>query len=312
MEYNNKMISIVIIGKNEANNLPKLFNSLKGIIIDKEIIYVDSASTDNSLEISKKESDLVIELEDSVQLCAAAGRNIGTKYSIYEWVLYLDGDMELESEFIKFINSREFLNFDKSITGFMGYYNYIYTDGTNDKNRLLQSPNKEVDHFGGAVILKKKIVLQVGNWNPSVVANEEIDLYIRIQSLGYKVFGLDKKMVKHIAKKESNLNTLISLFIPQNRRFYGFGEVLVSQYKSKTLTNFILKGLYPFVYLIVLLLSMFNTSFLFILIILFVYISFKKKWYYNFIYMSDIIRGIAGVILYKEYIPKVKNYYKNA
>jgi len=46
------MISIVIIGKNEANNLPKLYKSLKGVKISKEIIYVDSASHDASVEIS--------------------------------------------------------------------------------------------------------------------------------------------------------------------------------------------------------------------------------------------------------------------
>jgi glycosyltransferase involved in cell wall biosynthesis len=304
------MISIVIIGKNEAKNLPKLYCSLKNIEVDHEIIYVDSASSDNSVELSKKECNQVIEIEDSPQLCAAAGRNIGTNYAKNNWILYLDGDMELESEFIGFLNSKEFLTFDKNIAGFIGYYDYIYSDGTNDPNRLLQPKDKITDHFGGAVMLQKDVVLDAGNWNPSVVANEEIDLYIRIQSLAYSVFGLDKKFVKHIAKKESNIKTLISLFIPQNRRFYGFGQVLVSQYKSKTLMKFISKRLYPFIYLLLLLLCTVNIGFLFVLIVLFVYISFKKRWYYNLIYISEIIRGVAGVILYKEYIPKVKGYYE--
>ena len=270
------MISIVIIGKNEANNLPTLYKSLESIQIKYELIYVDSASRDDSVNISIKYCDKMIELEDSEYLCASAGRNVGTNYVNHDWVVYLDGDMELHSEFIYFLNNKEFLNYDNDIAGFVGYYNYIYNDGTNDENRLLQPKNKIVDHFGGAVMLKKDIVLDAGNWNPSVVANEEIDLYIRIQSLGYSVFGIDKKFVNHIAKKESNIKTLISLFIPQNRRFYGFGQVLVSQYEAKTLLKFISKRIYPFIYLLGIIFSIINTIFLIALGGLAIYISIKK------------------------------------
>ena len=301
------MISIVIIGKNEAKNLPNLYRSLENIQIKHEIIYVDSASNDESVDISIKYCDKIIELEDSNYLCAAAGRNVGTKYAEYGWILYLDGDMELENEFIEFLNNKEFKKYDKEIAGFIGYYNYIYNDGFNDNNRLLQPKNKVVDHFGGAVMLKKEIVLKAGNWNPSVVANEEIDLYIRIQSLGYKVFGIDKKFVKHIAKKESNIKTLVSLFIPQNKRFYGFGQVIVSQYKSKTLSRFILKRVYPFAYLLVIILSILHIPFLIVLGIMAINVTIKKRWYYNIIYISEIIRGIFGILQYKKYEPKVKS-----
>jgi len=300
------MISIAIIGKNEAKNLSNLYKSLENIQIKHEIIYVDSASSDSSVDISTKYCDKVIVLEDSEYLCAAAGRSVGTKYAEYRWILYLDGDMELEDEFIEFLNNRKFEEYDKEIAGFIGYYNYVYNDGFNDKNRLIQPKNNVVDHFGGAVMLKKEIVLKSGNWNPSVAANEEIDLYIRMQSLGYKVFGVDKKFVNHIAKKESNIKTLISLFIPQNRRFYGFGQVLVSQYESKTLSKFFLKRIYPFVYLLVIMLSIIDVSFLMALGVLAIYVSIKKRWYYNLIYISEIVRGIFGIILYKKYEPKVK------
>ena len=101
----------MIIGKNEAKNLPNLYNSLKALEIEKDIIYVDSASSDESVSISNKYCNKVIELEYSKQLCAAAGRNIGTKYARYEWVLYLDGDMELEDDFIEFLNNMESVSY---------------------------------------------------------------------------------------------------------------------------------------------------------------------------------------------------------
>jgi hypothetical protein len=92
--------------------------------------------------------------------------------------------MELEADFVTFLNAHEFEQFDGNIAGFIGYYRYIYNDGSESENRLLQPKNKIVSHFGGAVLLQKEILLQAGNWNPSVVANEEIDLYVRIQNLG--------------------------------------------------------------------------------------------------------------------------------
>ena len=119
------MLSIVVIGKNEALNLENLYNSLFSMNISKKIIYVDSASDDNNVEISRQYCDKVVVLEKLEKLCATAGRYIGTQYGKYTWILYLDGDMELENELIEFLNNKYFEKFDTNISGFMGFYNYI-------------------------------------------------------------------------------------------------------------------------------------------------------------------------------------------
>lgn len=303
------MISIVIIGKNEASNLKILYNSINKINIAKEIIYVDSSSKDESVKISKEFCDNIFIIKESEQNCAAAGRNIGTLESSYGWILYLDGDMELEDEFIYFINSMQFLRYDKFIAGFIGYYKYYYCDGSNTSNVLLQPKNKIVSNIGGAVLLKKEIVIQSNNWNPSVVANEEIDLYMRIQNIGYKVFGLDQNMVKHIAKKESNFKTLLGLIYPMEKKYYGYGQALVSQYKYKTLLSFIKYKPYPILYLIFIVLSIFSLYSIIPLISLFSYITYTKKIHYNIIYITDIVRGVVGLLTYKNYLP-IWNKYK--
>lgn len=306
------MISIVIIGKNEADNLPNLYQSLCNVHLEKEILYIDSASTDNSVEISKKFCDKVCLIENSSQLCASAGRYVGTQEAQYDWILYLDGDMELETEFIDFLNSTDFLNYDSAIAGFIGYYTYLYNDLSSDTNRLLQPKNKIVPHFGGAVLLNKEVTLQAGNWNPSVIANEEIDLYVRIQNLGYSVFGLDKKMVKHIAKKVSNLDTLFELFWPKNNRYFGFGQVLVSQYKHQSLVKFIQIKPYSFVLLFLLIASFFLKTAIVLLSLFFIYVTLHKKWHYNLVYLSEIFRGFAGIFQYKKYEPKYTIFQKGS
>ena len=53
------MISFIIIGKNEGWRLEKCLQSIVSIvkqdkIVDYEIIYVDSRSTDDSIELAKQ------------------------------------------------------------------------------------------------------------------------------------------------------------------------------------------------------------------------------------------------------------------
>ena len=297
------MISIVIIGKNESKNLPALFASLKSIMIQKELIYVDSASDDDSVSVAKKHSDSIYEIELDSLNSASAGRYVGTLEAQYPWILYLDGDMVLNDDFISFINEKRFINDSK--IGYIGYYRYIYADKSTQDNVLLQERDAYVKHFGGAVFLKKDIVLESGNWNPSIVGNEEIDLYARIQRKGYKVFGLDMEMVDHQAKKISNIDTLKSLFFPVNKRFFGFGQVLASQWKSKNLLFFMKIHPYPFLMFIALLFLLFAVWYP--LVVLVVFITCKKRYYYNILYLSDIIKGFFGFITYKEYVPKYKD-----
>lgn len=298
-------ISIVVIGKNESKNLTNLYKSLQGIKLKSYIVYCDSHSSDNSVEISLKYADVVIELENSHKLCAAAGRAVGTMYAKNEWVLYLDGDMELESEFVEFLNERKYLNFSENICGFVGYYTYVYKDLSESKNVLLQRSDEVVRHFGGAVFLKKSAVLKSHNWNASVVANEEIDLHAKLIKNGYRVFGLDKKMVRHQAKKVSNLQTLKELFVPINKKYYGFGQMLFSQIKYKSFLSFLRLKPYPFLLFLFIILSFKFSIFYAFILGLFLYVSFKQKWYYNIIYISDIIRAVVGIFTYKNYEPKI-------
>lgn len=303
------MLSIAIIGKNEAEHLATLFDSLASIELTKEILYVDSASTDKSVEIAKKYANKVIVLEDSPQLCAAAGRYIASQQAEFDWILYLDGDMILEEDFIAFLNSKKFQTYPDKIAGFVGYYEYLYKDGTSQTNRLLQAPETITNHFGGAVMLKKAIVLEAGNWNPSVVANEEIDLYMKIKNLGADVYGLDRDFVKHHAKKVSNLDILYMLFYPKNRYFYGYGQVLVSQFLHNTLYKFILHKPYPFLYLLLFIFLAFSLWALVALVILFLFVSFTKKWHYNILYISDIFKGFIGIFTYKSFEPSILKVY---
>ena len=57
-------------------------------------------STDETIEIAKHYPINIVSLKPSWFLSAAAGRYIGTLYTHGDFVLFLDGDMELETEWL--------------------------------------------------------------------------------------------------------------------------------------------------------------------------------------------------------------------
>ncbi|MFO7951721.1 MAG: glycosyltransferase family 2 protein [Bacillota bacterium] len=96
-------LSVVVIGQNEAANLPRLFASLPGGK-DVEWLYIDSGSGDDSKAVAKSQGAGVFVVDQESVFGPGTGRYIGTLEARGEWILYLDGDMVLREEFLSFID----------------------------------------------------------------------------------------------------------------------------------------------------------------------------------------------------------------
>src|SRR5258708_35559821 len=95
-------VSIVVIGRNEGGRLVRCLESIQSMRAMPggiEIIYVDSASTDGSLERAAKFGVQIVSA-DSQYPCAAAARNIGWNLSKAPIVLFIDGDTVLDPNFV--------------------------------------------------------------------------------------------------------------------------------------------------------------------------------------------------------------------
>lgn len=244
-------VTICIIGRNEATNLPRLRSSLESVlkrIPETETIFVDSASTDASVAVARACFDQVLVLEQDEGLCAAAGRFVGTLEATGDWILYLDGDMFLRPEFAEAL---VYLVADSPAErGWVGEYLYMYEDGTVRRNALgTRRGSGPVDHFGGAVLLPRSLVLQAGNWNPGVFSNEEIDLYTRIRAGRGCVEFIDVPMIEHYTERHSSWVMLRESFFPGpvlGRKFYGFGQVVASRLSEGRMLSLVRFFPYPF------------------------------------------------------------------
>ena len=91
-------IGIVSIGRNEGSRLSRCLDAVTGR--GMTVVYVDSGSTDASVELARSKGVEVVELDPTVPFSAARARNEG-----FEWlasidqevafVQFIDGDCEL-------------------------------------------------------------------------------------------------------------------------------------------------------------------------------------------------------------------------
>ena len=181
------MVSFIIIGRNEGWKLLKSIESVfKAIDLNKientEVIYVDSKSTDNSIAAVKKYKDLKIVLIEG-EANAAVARNIGFKESTNKNLIFIDGDMEIQSNFLPLIldnsNNLKYL----FCSGNWINYNYLSFDDKKPLNKKLKkkmSSAKKEFTTGGLFAIKREIWQSVGGMNTSMKRSQDWDLSLRL------------------------------------------------------------------------------------------------------------------------------------
>ena len=225
------MLSIVAIGKNESENIPRLAASITALKqacdFPVETLYIDSASNDSSAEIAGKHFDRVIDLVPNQSLCASAGRYVGTIEARFPWVFYVDADMEICEQFFQVIASLEGTADD--VIGCLGLYVHHFDNNTSAYQGFAGGVLKSewASQFGGAVILRRSAVLEAGNWNPGVFGKEEMELYARLGNGKRVVRFVNVPMIKHYSEYLTRMELFLRLLCPSGgmgKVFYGYGQ----------------------------------------------------------------------------------------
>lgn len=86
---NEPTISVVVFGKNNENIIGKMLESVKSFA--NEILYMDTGSTDKTLEIAKKYTDKIY-YENMINRKNSDCRNFLNKEAKSKWTLFMDTD----------------------------------------------------------------------------------------------------------------------------------------------------------------------------------------------------------------------------
>lgn len=204
---NPEQIAVIIIGRNEGERLEEAFLSVKKMNV--KMIYVDSASTDGSIDIAKAHQVPFIELTQDRPLNAARSRNAGfdwvlENYPDIQFIHLLDGDCTLDPNWLSAAISE--LNENENIAAVTGrlrekeYEKSIYARLC-DMGWYIRPG--EIFTAGGVATIKAFIFNEIGGFNDSLIAGEELEFYSRIREKGYKLRCLEQEIGKH----DSNISS---------------------------------------------------------------------------------------------------------
>ncbi len=114
-------LTIAIPVKNESKNLPGCLDSIDGIA--RQVVVIDSGSTDNTREIARQKGAEVIEFEWNGRFPKKRNWYLRNHKPLTKWVLFLDADEYLTEEFRSALRS-ELPNTEKK--GFWLHYTIYF------------------------------------------------------------------------------------------------------------------------------------------------------------------------------------------
>lgn len=199
-------VGIVVIGRNEGERLIRCLKSLQSqLAYALPIVYVDSGSTDGSIETAENLGVTVINLDMTIPFTMARGRNTGFEYLIkhhceLEYVQFIDGDCELLPHWLE--QALAFITQDETLAVVCGRRHERFPEAS-PYNRLADmewnTPVGEADACGGDVLMRVSALQQVGGYNSTLIAGEEPEMCIRLRTQGWRIWRLDVDMTLHDA-----------------------------------------------------------------------------------------------------------------
>lgn len=197
------LIGVVVIGRNEGDRLKRCLRSLRADC--PVIVYVDSGSTDGSVEFARSLDVSVVELDLSKPFTMARGRNTGFRklcddYPDIEFVQFVDGDCEVATGWISaavlaLVSSPE-------VVAVCGRRREQAPQAS--KFNLLcdlewDKPPGEAQSCGGDAMYRAGPLKHVGGFNEQMIAGEEGELCFRLRDQGWKVLRIEHEMTRHDA-----------------------------------------------------------------------------------------------------------------
>ncbi len=193
-------VSIVIIGRNEEKSITKCFDaaiSAAEEIGGGEIIYVDSASTDNTVSVAKSFGVRIVEMKETMKLSPSAGRYVGTQFAKGEFILFVDADTLIYPKFL----SNALNHFDKNteLAGVNGWIDDLDENGENLSGIEERSHEITASKWlrGPACFYRKSALEECGSFNPNLLVEEEAELGLRLLKNGWKLSILPIPMACH-------------------------------------------------------------------------------------------------------------------
>jgi len=196
-------LGLVVIGRNEGERLKACLRSVRSDVAP--VVYVDSGSTDGSVEAARALGADVVELDMTRPFTAARARNAGFDRLLERapatvLVQFVDGDCEVQPGWLE--AGVRALEADPAVVAVCGRIRERHPERS-IYNALCQlewdSPTGFVPSCGGNAMLRVAAFRAVGGFRPDLIAGEEPDLCQRLRDAGGRILKIPCEMVTHDA-----------------------------------------------------------------------------------------------------------------
>lgn len=233
-------LSIVVIGRNEASNLDKCFAGIANSTYPSklyEIIYVDTGSKDRSISIATNYTNNIYSV-NSKWPTAGLARNKGLEVSKHDIIQFIDGDIEIEANYLTIAVT--FLLRNAHISAVTGYYKERSNNFWNKVlgyRRLDGSITKEgyITNTSGGGLYWKRVLLEVNGYDERIKKGQETELGERLKQKGYKIWFMNILQGTH----NFDIDTVWQLMHRHYVNGLSIGHLMFLSYKNKENKSFL-------------------------------------------------------------------------
>lgn len=217
-------VGVVVIGRNEGERLKKCLESVVGIA--GWVVYVDSSSTDGSVEMARAMGVEVVGLDMCVPFTAARARNEGFRRlrelaPDLAHVQFVDGDCEVVAGWLE--EAVAFLDAHRNVAVVCGRLRERYPERS-IYNMLCDiewdTPVGEARACGGNALMRADAFEKVSGYRADLIGGEEPELCVRLRAAGWRIWRLDKEMALH----DAAMTRFGQWWKRAKRSGYGFAE----------------------------------------------------------------------------------------
>jgi glycosyltransferase involved in cell wall biosynthesis len=197
-------LGVVAIGRNEGERLKRCLDSVGEL--SRNVVYVDSGSTDESIMVGQQLTAAVVELDLESPFTAARARNAGFNKLLQlrpnlQYVFFVDGDCEVANDWLS--KASNFLYQQERVAVVWGFRRERYPDQS-IYNMLCDYEwgdivSGETKICGGDALIRVSAFQQVGGYRPDLICGEEPEMCVRLRKLGWQIWRLSIPMTLHDA-----------------------------------------------------------------------------------------------------------------
>jgi hypothetical protein len=256
-------VSIIIPHWNNVHVISECLNSISSTDFPNlEIIIVDNASSDNSVEWIKSNYPRVTLIENDKNYGYAGGCNIGADHANGEYLIFLNNDTIQEKNWVS--NLVETMNSNSRIAALqpkvLNYYNkklFDYAGGSGGQMDVYCFPfargrifaKQEIDEgqynnkekcfwsSGTCFMVRKNLFYKAGGFDDTFFAHmEEIDLCWRLYAMGFEVWVDPQAIVYH-------KNALTLPMHTHKKHYLNHRNSLLMLFSNYSIKNIFLMGI---------------------------------------------------------------------